>query len=110
MSDESQNQPAPPAQPRRRRSSSERLADVTQQIARLEAEKRRLNAQESAEKRKREDRRKFLAGHVVLTHAEHDDAFRAQLVELLNRFLTREIDRKAFDELAALTPPEPPTF
>lgn len=104
MPDES----APTApRPRRRRSAAERLADVAKQIAALEAEKRRLSAEETAAKRKLEDRRKFLAGHVVLTHAAQDTAFHADLFRLLDRFLTRDVDRKAFEELPPPAPPIP---
>jgi hypothetical protein len=49
--------------------------------------------------RKRDARRKIVAGAVVLRHADHDPAFRALLQLILQQHVTRQIDRTLFTDL-----------
>ena len=66
---------------------------------RLSDLKARKQKEASQEKRKLDDRRKILAGAVVLKLAQSDKDFAAQFRGMLNKGLTRPIDRAAFPEL-----------
>ena len=67
-----------------------------QRLAELQAKRDRITAQMDDEKaklktaeRKRDTRRKIVAGAIVLTHAELDPEFNAQLSRLLTKHVTR---------------------
>lgn len=66
---------------------------------RLSDLKARKQKAASQEKRKLDDRRKILAGAVVLKLAQSDKDFAAALRGILDKGLTRPIDRDAFPEL-----------
>lgn len=57
------------------------------------------DARQSFRARKRDARRKIVAGAVVLRHAESDPAFRALLQLVLQQHVTRPIDRQLFADL-----------
>lgn len=74
-----------------------------QKLAELQAKRDRITAQMDREKaklksieRKRDTRRKIVAGAIVLTHAELDPEFDAQLSRLLAKHVTRPEDRELF--------------
>lgn len=76
--------------------NQERLRD---RRARLEAELEALRAKEGAE----EERRCLIVGRAVLDHAADDDAFRATLMTILDRRVSRKRERQLLD-LAAHVP------
>jgi hypothetical protein len=51
---------------------------------------------ENAKKKKEDTRRKILAGAAVLDEASKQPKFKAELYDLLGRFLTRDNDRALF--------------
>ena len=51
--------------------------------------------------RKRDTRRKVIAGAIVLAHAEHDTEFRRNLSRLFQLHVTRPHDRALFPDLLA---------
>jgi hypothetical protein len=77
------------APPDRRAKLEERRAKIDQQL-------RALEAREKQAERKRDTRRKIVAGGIVLTHAEMHPEFADQLNGLLERFVTRDADRELF--------------
>ena len=52
----------------------------------------------SQEERKRDTRRKILAGAVALAHAAHDPAFAAALRAALDAALSKDADRDLFQD------------
>ena len=75
---------------------ADRIRQLEEQRARITAEIQRVKARESQEERKRETRRKILAGAMVL-----DRVARGELAEKLfkadmERFLDRDQDRALF--------------
>ena len=60
--------------------------------AKLEAELEELRAQEQAA----EERRCLIVGRAVLDHAVRDETFRAELMALLDRQLSKKRDRQLF--------------
>ena len=73
-------------------------------LQKLIAQRDALNAkiqleQNRAAKQKRKDdtRRKILAGAVVLDEASKHPKFRAEIYNLLGKFLTRDTDRALFE-------------
>lgn len=80
---------------------------VEQRIAEAEAKeqaakdlKKRLQRQKAAQDRKDDTRRKVLIGAVAMKHMEIDANFASRITDLLDKFVTRPIDRK----LLGLTP------
>ncbi|MGE0383035.1 MAG: hypothetical protein AB7H53_19285 [Hyphomicrobium sp.] len=51
--------------------------------------------------RKRDTRRKVIAGAIVLAHAQHDAEFRRELGRLFQLHVTRSHDRALFSDLLA---------
>lgn len=51
--------------------------------------------------RKRDTRRKVIAGAIVLAHAEHNAQFRQELSRLFQLHVTRPHDRALFSDLLA---------
>jgi hypothetical protein len=58
-----------------------------------------LEAKEKTAIRKRDTRKKIIVGAAVLTHAGIDADFAEKLTEILNKAVTRELDRKTIAEL-----------
>ena len=87
------------------RQPEERLAELEQRKAQILNKIARLRNVESAKARKRDTRRKILAGSWVLAEAERDQALGQRLRKGLDAFLERDGDR----EVCGLTPrPKPP--
>jgi hypothetical protein len=59
---------------------------------------------DAAQKRKDDTRRKIIAGALMLERAETDPVFAAELVALLNHYVTKPQDRALFDFLSDRTP------
>ena len=76
--------------------SQDSLSDLEKQKGRIERKINRLEKSERVAARKRETRRKIVAGALVLTHAEINEEFGLQLERLLERFV-RDRDRELFD-------------
>lgn len=78
---------------------------IEERIARLEAQKKSLQARRGKQERTRDTRRKVLLGALVLQRLEagHDPAFTRRLADWLRRelppFLTRDADRTLFADL-----------
>jgi hypothetical protein len=91
-----------------RKTPQERLAELNEQQARIEAElkqrraaitrkKQQQQTKITNEKRKADTRRKVLVGAAVLHQVETGAMKQEQLTALLDRFLTREDDRALFE-------------
>jgi hypothetical protein len=90
-------------------SPEERLNKLTEQKQKIDARIKRLNAKQTTAERKRETRRKMLAGAVVLKEAEQNPKFGEWFHNLLNARLTAARDRFAFDlPTSASSPPTAP--
>lgn len=68
---------------------------IEQKIAQKEDELSRLREQ----KRSLANGQKIILGGMVLAHAEKDADFRKQLIELADKTITREADKKRIDPL-----------
>ena len=100
-----------------RKSPEQRLAELNEQQAKIEAElrqrkerilrqKRQQQAKITNEQRKRDTRKKVLVGAAVLAKVQAGDWTNDQLLTLLDNYLTRNDDRVLFD-LPTLPEPEP---
>lgn len=87
-----------------RKSPDEKLAELHQKKARLEAQIHSERARLRQAERKRDTRRKIIAGAVVLEHASQNPQFQTHLNSLLRRFVTRPQDLELFE----LTTPAAP--
>ena len=75
---------------------ADRIQRLEEQRARINAEIRRVKGRESQEGRKRETRRRMLAGGMVLAQVERGELSKEQLVAYMDRFLERDRDRELF--------------
>jgi hypothetical protein len=85
-----------------RKSTAERLSLLEEKRKALDAAIKREQAKARTEDRKRDTRRKIIAGALALEHAGIDPAFDAALQRLLHRYVIRAEDRALFD-----LPPKP---
>ena len=79
------------------KSAEERIAELEQQKQQIANRITRLRTVESTKERKRDTRRKILAGACVLDRADKDQASARHLREILDAFLTKPKDRELFD-------------
>ena len=79
------------------KSADERIAELEQQKQQIANRIARLRTIESTKERKRDTRRKILAGACVLDRADKDTASARHLKEILDAFLTKPQDRALFD-------------
>lgn len=89
-----ENGPPMPETPEQRLSRLQQKA--AQLNARIQTERSRIRDAE----RKKDTRRKIIAGALALEHASRDPAWKAQLDQLLSQHVTRDEDRALFDALA----------
>ena len=100
-----------------KKTPEQRLAELNEQQAKIEAElrqrkerilrqKRQQLAKLTNQKRKEDTRRKVLIGAAILSKVQAGDWTNDQLLGLLDGYLTRNDDRALFD-LPALPEPEP---
>jgi hypothetical protein len=76
---------------------NDKLAKLKQQRSRYDEKIKRLEKAEREKERKRDTRRKILAGAVVLAAVENDPDRKAWLARLLDQELIRDDDRELFD-------------
>ena len=81
---------------------ADRMRKLEEQRARINAEIQRVRGRESQEERKRETRRKILAGAMVLDRVARKDLSEKLFKADMDRFLEREQDRALFE-----LPPRP---
>lgn len=79
-----------------RTTAEERLAKLEEQRARLNAEISRVKARASANERKRDTRRKVLAGAMVLGQVEQGTFPKEKFLAQLDEYLERDNDREMF--------------
>lgn len=79
------------------RSRAEQIRALEDKRRKLDAQIARLHAAGRAEARKRDTRRKILAGAVVLNQAEENETAKARLWKLLDQALVKDRDRELFD-------------
>ena len=79
------------------KSAKERIAELEQQKQQITNRIARLRTIESTKARKRDTRRKILAGACVLARADKDPAEARRLRQDLEAFLTHPRDRALFD-------------
>ena len=79
------------------KSAAERIAALEQKKQQIANRIARLRTIESTRERKRDTRRKILAGACVLDRAAKDPASAQHLKEILHAFLTKSQDRALFD-------------
>ena len=75
----------------------DRMRKLEEQRARINAEIQRVRSRESQEERKRETRRKILAGAMVLDRVARKDLSEKLFKADMDRFLERDQDRALFD-------------
>ena len=75
---------------------ADRIRQLEEQRARINAEIQRVRSRESLEERKRETRRKILAGAMVLDRVARKDLSEKLFKADMDRFLEREQDRALF--------------
>ena len=75
---------------------ADRLRKLEEQRARINAEIQRVRSRESLEERKRETRRKILAGAMVLDRVARGDLSEKLFKADMDRFLERDQDRALF--------------
>ena len=83
-------------------SADERIAELEQQKQQIAKRVARRWTIELTKERKRDTRRKILAGACVLDRADKDPVSARHLKEILDAFLTKSQDRALFD-----LPPRP---
>ena len=79
------------------KSAEERIAELEQQKQQIANRIARLRTIESTKERKRDTRRKILAGACVLDRADKDQDAARHLRKILDAFLTKPQDRALFD-------------
>ena len=80
-----------------RANPEERLRKIEEKQARLKAEAQRLKARTRQNRRKRENRRKILAGAMLLDSVEQGDFPEKLFLSHMDKFLTRDHERALFD-------------
>lgn len=80
-----------------RKTPEQQLQDLTVKEAQLKARIQKKRAQVRGQERKRDTRRKIIAGALALEHMSHNAAFNQTMKQLLHEHVTRQDDRKLFD-------------
>ena len=75
---------------------ADRIRQLEEQRARITAKIQRVRSRESQEERKRETRRKILAGAMVLDRVARKEVAEKIFLADMDRFLEREQDRALF--------------
>ncbi len=79
------------------RSLDDQIKALEDRRRKIDSQIARLHAAGRAEARKRDTRRKILAGAVVLNQADENEAARARLWKLLDQALVKDRDRELFN-------------
>lgn len=82
--------------------ADDRLEKLKAKKQAIENQIKQIENRKNAEKRKIENRRKFLLGSAVLSEMEKNPGFKRVIDDLMGRFLTREADRALFEDLPPL--------
>jgi large subunit ribosomal protein L7/L12 len=80
-----------------RKTPEQQLNELLQKEARLKAQIQKKAAQVRGVDRKKDTRRKIIAGALALEHMAHDKEFANVMKKLLNEHVTRTADRELFD-------------
>lgn len=80
-----------------RKTPEEKLQSLEQKEAQLKARISKAKAIVRGQERKRDTRRKIIAGALALEHADQDERFGQALRQLLEQHVTRPEDRALFD-------------
>lgn len=80
-----------------RKTPEEKLEQLETQQSQIKARIQREKAKVRQADRKRDTRRKIIAGALALEHAEKDPAFGSQLRRLIDQHVTRKQDRELFN-------------
>ncbi|MDD9911397.1 MAG: hypothetical protein OXR62_17145 [Ahrensia sp.] len=86
----------PTKKTRARKTPEEQLADLTKKEDQLKARIQKKKAEVSKAARKKDTRRKIVAGAIALEHMQHDPNFAAAMKRLLQEHVT-DRDRPLFD-------------
>ncbi len=81
-----------------RKTAEQKREELRRKIAALKAQEQALAAKENQDQRKRDTRRKILAGAAALAHADLDPVFAAALRTALDAVLIKEADRALFQD------------
>ena len=79
------------------KSVADKVAALQRRKSEIEARLGQLKAREKSVERKRDTRRKVIAGAYALEHSEFDPAFKATLFGLLDQYVERPADRELFE-------------
>lgn len=82
---------------KKRKTPEQQLEELTIKEGQLKARIQKKKAQVRGADRKKDTRRKIIAGALALEHAGQDAQFGQALNRLLNEHVTRPEDRKLFD-------------
>ena len=80
-----------------RKTPNDKIAELEEKRGQIEALIQKHKARARVEERKRDTRRKIIAGALALEHASIDPQFRAAMQKLIEQNVTREGDRELFD-------------
>lgn len=82
-----------------RKTPAERIADLEARAMALKNRAAQLKAQQKTAYRKEDARRKIIIGGAMLAEMQADADFRAAVLKILNRRVTRDIDKKTIANL-----------
>lgn len=80
-----------------RKPPEQKLQELEAERAQLQARIEKTRAQVRSDERKKDTRRKIIAGALALEHAKTNPAFRKELDSLIARHVTKDEDRGLFD-------------
>lgn len=86
----------PPRKKRKHKTPEEKLAELQEKQSKIAARVKDQKAKLKQDERKRDTRRKIVAGAIALEHMEHDENFRHVMEGLLKRYVT-EKDLELFE-------------
>ena len=81
----------------RRKTEQEQLEALEKKKSQLDARIQKKRSAVRASQRKKDTRRKIIAGALALEHSAIDSDFGSKLTRLLNEHVTRPEDRKLFE-------------
>ena len=82
-----------------KKSLEERKAALEHRRQQIAAQLAKLDAQAKTQERKKDARQKIIVGGAVLAHARLDAAFAATLADILQKAVTRDVDRAVIADL-----------
>lgn len=81
---------------REKMTPEQKISKLQEQQAQLAARIAKERAKVSAEERKKDTRRKIIAGALALEHADKNEGFGGTLHRLLNEYVTKPAERELF--------------